>query len=170
MESQSFKYDPFLKNNKNTLSVTIMLECKQHTQFVGLSSSSSLLCICACLFFGHLKTKCLTGLGAIEGRWKDVNVKYLIVSDDCLTLKDMWCFFLGMIVSLHKCLAVQFFFSWFRTSQTMFPLTSLLIRSLTIFWDKELKFYDVNAESCNLSLTQKKKQSSEKKIFSTSRY
>lgn len=89
MESQSFKYDPFLKNNKNTLSVTIILECKQHTQFVGLSSSSSLLCICACLFFGHLKTKCLTGLGAIERRWKDVNVKYLIVSDDCLTLKDM---------------------------------------------------------------------------------
>ena len=40
-------------------------------------------------FFGRLKTKSLTGLGAIEGRWKDVNVKYLIVSDDCLTLKDM---------------------------------------------------------------------------------
>ena len=87
MDSQSFKYDPFLKNNKNTLSVTIMLECKQHTQFVGLSSSSSLLCICACFFLVILKS--LTGLGAIEGRWKDVNVKYLIVSDDCLTLKDM---------------------------------------------------------------------------------
>ena len=47
----------------------------------------------------------------------------------------------------------------------MFPLTSLLIRSLNIFWDKELKFYDVYTESCNLSLTQEKKQSSEKNIL-----
>ena len=62
MDSQSFKYDPFLKNNKNTLSVTIMLECKQHTQFVGLSSSSSsLLCICACLFLVILKQNALQG-------------------------------------------------------------------------------------------------------------
>ena len=71
MESQSFKYYPFLKNNRNTLSVTIILICKQHTWVVIIIITVMYLCMS---FFGHRKTKCLTVLGAIEGRWKDVNV------------------------------------------------------------------------------------------------
>ena len=66
MDSQSFKYDPFLKNNRNTLSVTIILICKQHS-LLGCHHHYHCYVFVHVFFLVILKQNALQGKGQLKG-------------------------------------------------------------------------------------------------------